>query len=84
MIKKKKAKPLFFVLIFIVVIVIGVFLGRMYLLAPVDKNNHNDVEVVIESGSSTSKIGNILKENGLIKSELFFKAYIRVHHVQSL
>lgn len=84
MIKKKKAKPLFFVLIFMVVIVIGTFLGRMYLLAPVDKNNHDDVEVVIESGSSTSKIGKILKENGLIKSELFFKAYIRVHNVQSL
>ena len=44
-------------------------------LEPVDPGSDKVVEVTIPSSSSLSSIAEILKENGLIKSEFFFKMY---------
>jgi len=47
-------------------------------------NNTENKEVVIESGSSSVEIGRILKENNIIKSELFFKIYLRLYNINDL
>lgn len=47
-------------------------------------NNTNDKEVVIENGTSSIKIGSILKENNLIRSELFYKIYIKLFGINDL
>lgn len=47
-------------------------------------NNTENKEVLIENGSSSIKIGQILKENNLIKNELFFKIYLKIHNVNVL
>ena len=44
-----------------------------YLTSPVDPANSEEVLVTIPSGSSTTRIANILKENDLIKSVNGFK-----------
>lgn len=47
-------------------------------------NSVLDKEIVIEAGSSSIKIGSILKENNLIKSELFYKIYIKLFRIDDL
>lgn len=47
-------------------------------------NNNTNKEIVIENGLSTIKIGSILKENNLIKSELFYKIYVKLFNINNL
>ena len=82
--KKRKAKPLFYILVFFVVILLGSSCTWLYLSSPVDSKDTSDIEVVIPSGSTSSQIGSILKEKRLIKSELLFKVYLKMNHVGSL
>ena len=73
MVVKKKPKPLLVLLIlFIILVGVGCF-SWFYLTGPVDKNNSSEIVVEIPSGTSTNGIASILKDKGLIKSELFFK-----------
>ncbi|MDO4996889.1 MAG: endolytic transglycosylase MltG, partial [Bacilli bacterium] len=51
---------------------------------PVDKKDDTSIEVVIPSGSSTRKIASILKENNLIKNEMYFSFYVRYNSKKSL
>lgn len=46
-------------------------------LEPVDTNDHSRISVEIPMGSSTSKIANILEENGVIKDARVFRFYIK-------
>ncbi len=84
MTNKKKPKPLLIVLIVVFVVIIGVLCTLKYLSGPVDKNNHEDIELVIENGSTSSQIGHLLKEKDLIRSEFLFKVYLKVYRVKSL
>ena len=47
-------------------------------------NDKTIKEIVIPSGSTSIKIGSILKDNNLIKSETFFKIILRLYNVDSL
>lgn len=47
-------------------------------------DNSENKKVVIENGTSSIKIGTILKENNLIKSELFYKIYLKLFNVNDL
>lgn len=47
-------------------------------------NNDAVKEIMIESGSNYYSITSVLKENKLIKSELFYKIYIKLHKPESL
>ena len=81
---KRKAKPLFYILVFFALVL---FVGGgtwMYLASPVDKNDKSEIEVVVPSGATSTKIGTILKEKELIRSELLFKVYLKMNHVGSL
>ena len=84
-VKKTKPKPLLFGFIFVLaIILIAVGVLWIYLASPVAAGNKDEMEVVVESGSTTSRIGTLLKEKGLIRSELLFKIYIRLNSVSSL
>ena len=81
---KRKAKPLLLVIIFLVIVImVGVGTWK-FLTGPVDKKNTEDIEVVIKSGTNTSGIAKLLKDNGLIHNEKFFKVYVKIHNVKSL
>lgn len=83
--KKVRIKPLFPILMILLALMcFGVVGAWYYLQSPVDASNKSDVEVEIKSGTSSSKIGEILKEKNLIKSEVLFKIYLRVNDVSSL
>ena len=49
----------------------------------VDKNGKT-IEVTIEEGDSYSSLGSFFKEQKLIRSELFYKIYVRTHHLNEL
>ena len=51
---------------------------------PVDKNSNASIEVVIPSGMTTDNIAKTLYDKGLIKSETFFKVYLKLNNVGSL
>ena len=80
---KKKAK-LLLVVVLLALFLIGIGVSWMVMTGPVNSNDKNDVEVVIENGSSSSSIGKLLKDKGLIKSELLFKVYLKLNNVNSL
>lgn len=83
--KRVKVKPLFLILIILLVVMISGTLGLWYYLqSPVNVSDKSEIEVEIESGTSSSKIGEILKENDLIKSKTLFKIYLRINKVGSL
>lgn len=44
----------------------------------VDKNDDSKIEIVIPQGTSKKEVGNILEENGLIRSSTFFSVYIKL------
>lgn len=50
----------------------------------VDKNSSELIDVEIKEGTSGINIGTILKEKGLIKSEVFFKVYLKFMNVKGL
>lgn len=65
---------------FIVIFTIGIISGYFYIksaLGPVDPKSDEEIEVEIPLGSSTSDIGRILEENGLIKNSQIFRMYIK-------
>lgn len=65
-------------LISLIVIFLATFLicSNIY-LSPIDDKNDEIIEFVVESGSSKNKIAENLEKEGLIRSALFFKFYIK-------
>lgn len=85
MAKRVKPKPLLLVIIAIpILLLFGVGCSWFYLQSPVDSNDKNDIEVVIESGANSTQIANVLKEKELIRSVTLFKIYIKVNDVKTL
>ena len=81
--KKRKFKPLFFIIV--VVLIIGIFVGGYFFFTgPVNINDKKDIEVEIKSGTSTNGIAKILKEKGLIRSTNVFKVYLKINKVNNL
>lgn len=73
-------KILIIILILLILIAGGAFITYKSLTGPVSKNSE-EKEVVIPLGSSASSIASILKENNLIKSEMAFKAYVKINKI---
>lgn len=81
--KKRKKKPLFYILIFI--LIIGILVGSFFFFTgPVNVFDKKDIEVEIPSGTSREKIGEILKEKGLIRSTVVFKLYLKINKANNL
>ena len=84
-IKNLNKKTQIIILSVIMFIIIGLIPIIWYntSLGAVSKES-NKVEIEIPIGSGSNKIGGILKENKLIKSELAFKIYIKLNNVEGL
>ena len=82
MVKLKKILLCF--LITLLVILLGTVCIFMYFDSPVDRNDNSSIEIVIPSGTSTKGIAKILKEKDLIRNELYFSFYIRMHKTKTL
>lgn len=80
----KKIRILALILGVIGLLLIASFIYYQYNISPVDNSSKADIEVVIPEGMSTSNIAKTLKDKNLIKSELFFKIYLKVNNVDSL
>lgn len=80
--KKVKIKPMFFIVIFTLLLCVGGLL--LFLSSPVNSKDTKDIEIEVKSGESVSKIGRNLKSNNLIRSELLFKIYVKIYKVKSL
>lgn len=79
-----KSRILALILGFIGIILISCFGYYQYNISPVDSSSKANIEVVIPEGMSTVNIAKTLKDKGLIKSEMFFKIYLRLNNVNSL
>ena len=86
-VKKRKVKPLgILIILFLLASVFLISVGGsvIYFGSPVDKNDTEDVEVEIKSGTSSSSIGKLLKDKELIRSDLYFKLYLKIYEINDL
>lgn len=74
--KTRKRKPLFLLVIFIILIILGGWLYWRYLNSPVDKNSGVKAFVIVK-GESTTSVAERLESEGLIRSPLAFKIYLK-------
>lgn len=78
--KKYKLVVIILVVLLVVVFAFGFFYN--YQMAPVSRESE---KVIVEINEGTiSSIGDTLYENGLIKSKLIFKLYVKLNNVNSL
>lgn len=75
-----KSKKILIVIAIIVIIIASVVGWYFYSITSVNKNEE-EIEITIPLGTGSSKIADILKENGLIKSKTAFKIYIKLNKV---
>ena len=80
----KKTRILALILGFIGLLLIIGFVYYEYNTSPVDSSSNANIEVVIPDGMSTDNIAKTLYDKDLIKSEFFFKVYLRLNNVGSL
>lgn len=80
----KKIHILALVLAFIGLLLISCFIYYQYNISPVDSSSNANIEVVIPEGMSSNNIAKTLKDKDLIRSEFFFKVYLRLNNVGSL
>ena len=69
-------------LVLVAIIVVGI--TYKINLSAVDKDDHEEIEVVIPPNTSTKEIGKILKEKDLIRSSTFFNIYVKLFNVSGL
>lgn len=74
---RRKPKPLLIFLILMGSFLIILAAVYLFLASPMDKNDHENVEVVVPSGTGVAGIAKILKENDLIRSELLFTVTVK-------
>ena len=86
MVERRKPKPLLYLVLISLVGVLLLIIGGtlIYLQSPVNRKSDTSIKVEIPQGTSTRKIGTILKEKKLIKSELYFSIYTKFHSKRAL
>lgn len=81
---KKRLKLKYKVSITVAIILLLLVFLFMFLTGPVNTRNKTLIEVEITSGTSTSKIAEILKDNDLIRSKTLFKVYSKIGNNKKL
>ena len=85
--KKRRLKKSVKIALIIITFIISAIIiwGIQYNLGlrAVDKNGKS-IKITIESGDSYTSIGSFLKEQKLIRSELYYKIYIKTHNLKEL
>lgn len=77
--RRLKKKPIILCIIILVsILLITAVLLFNYQLSPISKSS-NEIEFIVESGSNFYSISHDLKEKDLIRSELFYKLYIKLN-----
>lgn len=83
-VKRKRPKPLLFILIVGMAVILILTGSWLYFISPVNSNSKAKIEVVIPQGTSTPKIAKILKDKDLIKSEFLFNIYVKLNRGKTL
>ena len=80
---KKRFNPIKFIVIIIVLIAIVCIPSYLWYTSSIKRVSDNDeiIKITIPLGTGSSGIANILKDNGLIKSKLAFKVYVKLNNV---
>lgn len=75
----------FLIIVFFVLLIISFLclFGYRWSISPISKDV-TPIKTSINIGSSSSKIATILKTNGIIKSEIAFKIYVKLNNVSDL
>ena len=70
----------FLIFIFVLCLIIGgLLVGTYFYLVNYRSNDSETITINIGKGNSYGTIGNILKDKGLIKSELVYKIYVKLN-----
>ena len=77
MVVRRRPKPLLIFLVATGSFLILLAAVYLFLASPVDRNDHEVIDVVVPSGTGVSGVAKILKENDLIRSELLFTLTVR-------
>lgn len=77
-------KKLIIFLALILVIICAILIGTYFYLINYHKNNGKEVTIYVPEGQTYSSIGELLKKNDLIKSELAYKIYIKFNNPGNL
>ena len=64
--------------IIVAIFFVGISLIYKTNIEAIDKNNTEEIEIDIPSGAVGKDVGKILKDNGLIRNENFFKLYLKL------
>ena len=71
-------KKMFITVIALVAVLITAVLVFTLSIAPLDKNNEETVKFIVEKGDTYSNLSSKLKDANLIRSEMFYKVYIKL------
>ena len=83
----RKKGYIIFIIIFVLIVIaiISSIIWYKGAIKAVDEDGKDKVEVIeIKSGTSTTGIISLLKDNNIIKSELASKIYIKLHNVRNI
>jgi len=70
------ARVLKFLIGIVSILIIGI-LSFMYITGPIDSNDEDEI-VINTEGSTYSTLGSVLASNGLVRSELIYKVYVKL------
>ena len=74
-------KVILIILVLIVLAIVSAFAWYNISISPVNKDDNTSYEIDIPMGSGSASIAKRLKNEGLIKSELAFKIYVKLNKV---
>lgn len=80
--RHKIRNNLILLLTMLITILVSLFLAYQSSLKPINKNK--EVPFMVEKGDTYMSISPVLKQTGLIKSEIFYKIYIKTHKLNEL
>lgn len=78
---KKVILIILVILVLIILAIVSAFAWYSISINPVNKDDNTSYEIEIPMGSGSSSIAKRLKDEGLIKSELAFKIYVKLNKV---
>lgn len=81
--KKRKLKKKVYFILYLILIIIGIFLFYLINLGPVS-NESKTVTFEVKDGDTLSNLSVRLKKEGIIRSELAYKIYIKFHKFNEL
>ena len=81
---KKSVKIIIIIFVALIVLIGGTIGSYFYLIGPVNSKSKDEIIVEIKSGSSVDNIAKVLKDKGLIRSEIAFKLYVKLNKKDKL